>query len=182
MACSFWQRKEERRFLPGHFCRGFRAAHSVIEQMRTAQENMLAALEQARAHERMIAAEYLWRMVCELGTLIHEEERAMRENAHYLMPETLARAIPPFPAIEHTHDPLVYARFFTPDSYWSWYVTGYDPQERRCFGLVVGFEASLDSFSLDALRGVRGPLGLRVERDVSWQPKPLSDVWPKRNQ
>ncbi len=52
----------------------------------------------------------------------------------------------------------------------------YDPAERLCFGLVCGQVDELGYFSLDELRTVRGPLGLRIERDLWWQPAPLSRV------
>jgi hypothetical protein len=41
---------------------------------------------------------------------------------------------------------------------------------------VCGQLEELGSFSLDELRAVRGPLGLRIARDLWWQPAPLSQV------
>ncbi len=52
----------------------------------------------------------------------------------------------------------------------------YDPAERLCFGLVCGQVEELGYFSLGELRAVRGPLGLRIERDLWWRPAPLSQV------
>jgi hypothetical protein len=72
--------------------------------------------------------------------------------------------------------PLVHAKFFTPDAQWTWFVLEYDPAERLCFGLVCGQVEELGYFSLDELRAVRGPLGLRIERDLWWRPEPLSQV------
>lgn len=37
-------------------------------------------------------------------------------------------------------------------------------------------DPELGYFSLSELEKVRGPLGLRVERDLYWEPKPLSEV------
>jgi Protein of unknown function (DUF2958) len=71
---------------------------------------------------------------------------------------------------------MVGAKFFTPDSRWTWYVTEYDATERVCFGLVDGFEQELGYFELEELEAVRGPLGLRIERDLWWTPAPLSAV------
>ena len=65
-------------------------------------------------------------------------------------------------------------KFFTPDSSWTWYVTEFDPAERRCFGLVIGHERELGYFSLAELESVRGPLGLPIERDLDFTPTPLS--------
>jgi hypothetical protein len=44
------------------------------------------------------------------------------------------------------------------------------------FGLVVGQERELGYFSLSELETVRGPLGLPIERDLSFKPCPLSRV------
>jgi hypothetical protein len=69
---------------------------------------------------------------------------------------------------------LVQMKFFTPDSDWTWFVLEFDG-EAECFGLVHGFEEELGSFNLNELESARGPLGLRVERDLHWTPKPLGE-------
>lgn len=71
---------------------------------------------------------------------------------------------------------MITAKFFTPDSNWTWYVTEYDPEQRLCFGLVDGFEAELGYFSLDEIESVTGPLGLSVERDRHFTPCTLADM------
>ena len=43
------------------------------------------------------------------------------------------------------------------------------------FGLVIGFEQELGYFSLTELEAARGPLGLPIERDQHFEPKPLRD-------
>ena|SRR5258708_5086208 len=106
---------------------------------------------------------------------------AARDDAHDLMPAWLAAEIPSLYSQEHTTDPTVRAKFFTPDSAWTWYVLEYsavapDGAERLAFGLVEGHEQELGYFSLDELESVRGPLGLRIERDLWFTPCPLSTV------
>ena len=73
-------------------------------------------------------------------------------------------------------DAVAQVKFFTPDSTWTWFATEYDPEERRFFGLVHGLEEELGYFSLDELEGARGPMGLPIERDLWFQPKPLKAV------
>jgi hypothetical protein len=73
-------------------------------------------------------------------------------------------------------DPVAYVKFFTPDSSWTWYALEYDPEDRLFFGYVVGMEAELGYFALDELRAVRGPLGLKIERDLYFSPTPLSQI------
>lgn len=62
----------------------------------------------------------------------------------------------------------VAVKFFTPDSNWTWYATEFDPAEGRFFGLVSGFETELGYFMLAELEGARGPMGLKIERDLHW--------------
>lgn len=94
-----------------------------------------------------------------------------------LTPEILAR-LPPLYATEHLPGPdkIAQAKLFTPWAGWTWYVVEYDPADRIAFGYVIGLEAEFGSFSLDELEAVRGPDGLRVERDVYFQPIRLGDI------
>ncbi len=71
---------------------------------------------------------------------------------------------------------IVVAKFFTPWTNWTWYATEYDPEERTFFGLVEGHEVELGYFSLDEMAEVRGPFGLKIERDLFWHEKPVRDV------
>ena len=96
------------------------------------------------------------------------------DDAHDLMPAELADEIPALYATQNDDDPIARVKFFTPDSNWTWYVAELDPRERLCFGLVDGHEREFGYFSLDELEEVRGPLGLKIERDLYWRPTPLS--------
>jgi hypothetical protein len=91
-----------------------------------------------------------------------------------LLPDDIARTIPPLYATENIDDPLVRVKFFTPDSSWTWFVTEFSPEQRLCFGMVHGLEKELGYFTLDELEAARGPLGLPIERDLSFEPCPLS--------
>lgn len=69
-------------------------------------------------------------------------------------------------------------KYFTPDAGWTWFVTEGEEDEERFlfFGYVIGFEREWGYFSLNELQSVRGPLGLAVERDLYFKPKPLSEA------
>jgi hypothetical protein len=73
-------------------------------------------------------------------------------------------------------DAIVYAKYFTPWSGWTWYMTEYDPQERTGFGLVVGLHTELGYFSFDEMEEISGPGGLKIERDAYFEPIPLRAV------
>jgi hypothetical protein len=82
---------------------------------------------------------------------------------------------------------VVYVKFFTPDSNWTWYTAGGEAvidesgQELdfQFFGLVEGFEKELGYFNLSELEEVRGPLGLPIERDLYWTGKTLEQIAPE---
>jgi hypothetical protein len=75
-------------------------------------------------------------------------------------------------------DAVAYAKFFTPDSSWTWYATEFDGTD-TFFGLVHGFEKEFGYFSLSELEKVKGPLGLPIERDLYWKPKKLKEIAPE---
>ena len=93
-----------------------------------------------------------------------------------LLTQKIRATLPPLYGQEGAPDPIVYARFFTPDSNWTWYATEFDPEEGRFFGRVDGFESELGYFLLEELETARGPRGLPIERDAWFIPCPLSEV------
>jgi len=124
------------------------------------------------------------------------------QEAYDYIPDGLRAKIPPLHATDGTADPMVWIKLFTPDCSWTWYVTEASALMRDwhhrsingggdhvvfagesdevtdvvCFGLVVGHATELGYFSLSEIRRARGALGLPVERDLFFQPAPLSDV------
>jgi len=93
----------------------------------------------------------------------------MTQEAHVYIPTELRAEIPPLYATDNDANPTVYIKLFTPDSSWTWYITEFDGED-LCFGLVIGH------FSLREIAGVRGPLRLRIERDLFFQPRPLNNI------
>lgn len=96
--------------------------------------------------------------------------------AQKLLTKENLKNLPPLYSQEKNPDPKVWVKFFTPWTSWTWYATEYDPEQRLFFGWVVGQEKELGYFSLDELEAVRGPAGMRIERDMYFRPQPLSDV------
>lgn len=97
-----------------------------------------------------------------------------------LLTEELRASLSPLYSQEHEADPVVHAKFFTPDSNWTWWVTEGEAEDDdfRFFGFVQGFEAEWWYFLLSELEAARGPLGLRIERDLSFAPGRFTDVVP----
>ena len=73
-------------------------------------------------------------------------------------------------------DALAHVKFFTPDSNWTWYASEFDGED-IFYGLVIGFEVEFGYFSLSELQSVHGPLGLPIERDLYFEPKPLRQLF-----
>ena len=84
---------------------------------------------------------------------------------------------------------LAQVKYFTPDGQWTWYASegsdvdanGYMDTDKEkvdylFFGLVIGFEIELGYFSLSELSQARGALGLPIERDLHFKPKPLGEL------
>jgi hypothetical protein len=95
-----------------------------------------------------------------------------------LLTKELRRILPALYSQEHNPNPTVFAKFFTPDSNWTWWVTEGLPEgeDFRFFGFVRGFENEWGYFMLSEIESARGPLGLPIERDLSFQPGPFHDV------
>ncbi len=97
-----------------------------------------------------------------------------------LLTDDLRARLPPIYSQENEADPVVYAKFFLPDTDWTWYVIEGSPKEDDYlfFGFVVGLESEFGHFMLSELEAVRTPLGLSVERDPAFPEGRLTDVVP----
>ncbi len=100
----------------------------------------------------------------------------LAQQAHTLMPPEIAAQLPPLYAnARQGENAIAYLKLFTPWTSWTWYASEYDPTEYLCFGVVVGHERELGYFSLAEIEAIRGPGGLRIERDLHWTPRPLKE-------
>lgn len=95
-----------------------------------------------------------------------------------LLTDELRENLPPLYAQEKEKDPTVYAKFFTPDSNWTWYVTEGEQQNGDFifFGYVIGQEREWGYFSLNELSAARGPWGLPLERDLYFTSQRFSEI------
>lgn len=118
-----------------------------------------------------------------------------------LLTEAVARTIPPLYSHEDDRDPPLVVKFFLPGTRWTWFViegatahpggcgwgegcdhrslaSWFDHPENDAlfFGYVQGADDELGYFRLSELASIRSPFA--VERDLHWQPCPLSEVKP----
>ena len=85
-----------------------------------------------------------------------------------LITKEIERKIPALYSTEGSDNQRGVVKFFTPWAGWTWYVIEGERQEDGdwlFFGLVEGLETEYGYFLLSELAGLRGPGGLKVERD-----------------
>jgi hypothetical protein len=92
-----------------------------------------------------------------------------------LLTDEIRRRLPALYATQEQGDPTIQVKFFTPWTSWTWYATEFDGQD-IFFGLVEGLETEWGYFSLMELESIRGPGGLRIERDLYFDPAPVSTL------
>ncbi len=92
-----------------------------------------------------------------------------------LLPSEVRKLLPPLYSQEHEKDPMVYVKFFHPNSYWTWYGYEFDGLD-TFFGWVYGDFPELGYFTLHELEEFEDPLGLGIERDEHFTPMKLSEV------
>ncbi len=93
-----------------------------------------------------------------------------------LPPDDVAKLSPPLYSQEDRgENAIAVVKFFTPLTNWTLYASEYDPEQRLCFGVVVGQDREYGYFSIQELEEIRGPGGLTIERDLYWKPKPLKE-------
>lgn len=92
-----------------------------------------------------------------------------------LLTKEILRRLPPIGSTAELKPDLVKVplKLFNPSGAGTWYITEYDPEERLAFGFAnLGdpIMAELGYVSLDELESVRLPFGLKIERDMSFDP------------
>ena len=79
---------------------------------------------------------------------------------------------------EKGDEAIAHGKFLTPWSNWTWYATEFDGED-TFFGLVVGHFTEFGYFSLSELQELRGPMGLKVERDRHFEPRSIGEIRKK---
>ena len=72
-------------------------------------------------------------------------------------------------------DPVALIKLFNPTGVGTWYIAEYDPETRTAYGRADVQFNELGYIDIAELVDFRGQFGLPIERDLSWQPRPLSE-------
>ncbi len=97
-----------------------------------------------------------------------------------LLPRSIVNKIPKLYETEDIEGPekVAKVKLFLPGSGWTWYIVEYDGED-SCFGLVdsgLGHGVEFGYFSLNELRELKNPWGLRVERDKFFEPSKIDYI------
>ncbi len=92
-----------------------------------------------------------------------------------LLNNEFKKKIPKLYEQENNSDPTVYCKFFALASSWSWYVLEFDGVD-TFFGWVDGSCPELGYFSLKELESLNWNGIPQIERDIYFEPTPLSKV------
>jgi hypothetical protein len=107
------------------------------------------------------------------GDAVSHRHARGTNGAHDYIPDWIC--LPGLYGNEGQPNPMAIIKLFTPWSNWTWFLLEHDGED-LCFGLVVGLETELGYISLKELEEIRGPAGLRIERDVWFRPTPVRDL------
>jgi len=78
-------------------------------------------------------------------------------------------------------DQMVVAKFFNPSGLGTWYLMNIGEDGDYCWGIVDLFEIEMGSFSLNDLKEIKLPFGLKIERDLYFAPIKAKDLWDGLN-
>ena len=91
-----------------------------------------------------------------------------------LLTAEIRQKLPPLGSTSEQIDPIAVVKFFNPTGLGTWWAVEFDPDSGIFFGKAdLGFP-ELGTFGLDELQSYKGPMGLGIERDIHFRPKPLS--------
>lgn len=85
--------------------------------------------------------------------------------------------LPSTEEVLHQDDPLVRVKLFDPQGSWTFYIAAFDPDTGLVSGAVDGHDFELGDFDMNELCELRPrPFRLPLERDLYFEPRPLSVV------
>lgn len=93
-----------------------------------------------------------------------------------LITEEIKKALPKLYSQEDVEDPIAHVKFFDPCGSFTWFILEYDGED-ILFAFVRSHlcpQGELGYVSVKELQSVRNRFGLGMERDIHWEPRPLS--------
>jgi hypothetical protein len=92
-----------------------------------------------------------------------------------LLTKAIIAALPELYTTQHSTDPTVHLKLFVAWGDATWFITEYDGKDTLYGYAHINGEGEMGYMSLAELEAVRGRLGLRVERDMHFDARPMSE-------
>lgn len=73
-------------------------------------------------------------------------------------------------------DPICKVKLFNPTGGGTWYLASYDPATEIAYGVAEIQVREAGPIYMPELVQYRGRFGLPIERDLHWDPKPMSEI------
>ena len=112
--------------------------------------------------------------------LLAETNKADCFRGHKMLTKKLADEAPtPYSTHDQGEQAMVFVKWFSPYTGWTWYATELDPATGQAFGLVSGDEIEIGYFNiweLGAQTKMNGKLPI-VERDCYFKPCTLGEAY-----
>ena len=98
--------------------------------------------------------------------------------AQMMLTKEIAKKLPKLYETEKVpeSEKVLVVKYFCPWNNWTWYGAEYEPEDKLFFGFVEGFEKEWGYFSLEELESIKGPWGLKIERDYHFNPTKFKDL------
>lgn len=106
-----------------------------------------------------------------------------------LFPDDVRVTLPGMYNTENQESSKAMVKFFTPWHNWTWYASEgsaiVDESGKEIdymfYGLVNGDFLEYGYFSLSSLQALEGPVGLKIERDMLFEPTPLDELYEQHS-
>ena len=96
-----------------------------------------------------------------------------------LMTKEIESQMPKLYETENIKNKMAMVKYFNPCGAQTWYGIEYDKEDRLFYGYVDFYGDGFGEygyFSLDELESVKLPFGLGIERDLYFNPTPMSNI------
>lgn len=113
-----------------------------------------------------------------MATLIGQTVRPFKTAAYQYVRTT--DALPSVEAALAAADPIAKVKLFNPTGIGTWYIAGFDPETGIAYGVATLQETEAGDFDINEIAAFRGRFRLPIERDLYFDPAPLSAILENR--
>ena len=94
-----------------------------------------------------------------------------------LLTDTLRKRFQEIGRQDETTNPIIVTKFFNPTGAGTWYITEFYPEDQCVYGYVTGLGYDEWGYiSLLEIKAYKSPLGIGIERDISFEEQRFLEV------